>query len=88
MDFPIDAKPALLGRKSSVKGPSHTFRRLAMPGAIPAARLDFREDAKEKQLAEFGETAAPKPAEEPPTSSKEALSSFNDFMTSRSEEDF
>ena len=84
---PIDAKPALLGRKSSVKGPSHTFRRLAMPGAIPAARLEFREDAKEKQLAEFGETAAPKPAEEP-TSSKEALSSFNDFMTSRNEEDF
>ena len=79
---PLDAKPRLLGTRQSVKGPSHTFRRMAIPGVITAPQLEFQEDAKEKQLADFGETVAPKEKEEP-VSSKEALSSFNDFMTSR-----
>ena len=79
---PIDAKPRLLGTKQSVKGPAHTFRRMAIPGVITAPQLDFQEDAKAQQLADFGETVAPKEKEEP-VSSKEALSSFNDFMTSR-----
>ena len=83
---PIDAKPRLLGTKQSVKGPAHTFRRMAIPGVITAPQLDFQEDAKAQQLADFGETVAPKETEEP-SSSKEALSSFNEFMTSRHRDD-
>ena len=83
---PIDAKPRLLGTKQSVKGPAHTFRRMAIPGVITAPQLDFQEDAKAQQLAAFGETVAPKETDEP-SSSKEALSSFNDFMTSRHRDD-
>ena len=83
---PIDAKPRLLGTKQSVKGPAHTFRRMAIPGVITAPQLDFQEDAKVQQLADFGETVAPKETEEP-SSSKEALSSFNEFMTSRHRDD-
>ncbi|MBR2872480.1 MAG: transposase [Lentisphaeria bacterium] len=83
---PIDAKPRLLGTKQSVKGPAHTFRRMAIPGVITAPQLDFQEDAKAQQLADFGETVASKETEEP-SSSKEALSSFNEFMTSRHRDD-
>ena len=83
---PVDAKPQLLGTRTSVKGPSHTFRRLSMPGTITPAQMDFHEDRKAKQLADFEEAITPA-AEE--TSSREALNSFNDFMTSRnSDEDF
>ena len=83
---PVDAKPQLLGTRTSVKGPSHTFRRLSMPGTITPAPMDFHEDRKAKQLADFEEAITPA-AEE--TSSREALHSFNDFMTSRnSDEDF
>ena len=83
---PVDAKPQLLGTKSSVKGHVHSYRHYALPGVITAPELEFQEDKKQKQLADFGETVAPKETEEP-SSSKEALSSFNEFMTSRHRDD-
>ena len=86
---PVDANPRLLGTRSSVKGPSHTFRRLEMPGVITAggqpAPLEFHEDKKAQQLIEFGSSVIPQSEE--PCSSKEALQGFNEFMTSRKRDD-
>ena len=68
---------------SSVKGSAHHYVHHRLIGGIePAAQIEFREEEKEKRLAEFGSVAAPHQQEEP-ASSREALSSFNDFMTSR-----
>ena len=82
---PIDAKPVLLGTKTSVKGPSHTFRRLEMPGVITAPNVEFQEDKKQKQLSDFGSAIMPEAEEQ--ASSKEALNNFNSFMTSRHRDD-
>ena len=83
---PIDAKPRLLGTKSSVKGPSHTFRRIELPGVITPPQIEFQEDKKQKQLDGFKSLITPVPAEEL-TSSKEDLHNFNDFMTSRNRDE-
>ena len=82
---PIDAKPQLLGTKTSVKGPSHTFRRVEMPGVITAPKVEFQEDKKQKQLADFGSAIMPQTEEL--SSSQEALNNFNNFMTSRHRDD-
>ena len=83
---PIDAKPRLLGTKSSVKGPAHTFRRVELPGVITPPQIEFQEDKKQKQIDGFKSLITPVPAEEL-TSSKEDLHNFNDFMTSRNRDE-
>ena len=86
---PIDAKPRLLGTRSSVKGPSHTFRRVEIPGVITAPKVEFQEDKKAARLAEFSGTVTNTTTEEL-SSSKEDLHNFNSFMITRNrdEEDY
>ena len=93
-EYEARARLRKLDSKHAVKGETHNpavYVPAAEHRAMCAGRgEDIQKDGgtKDKRLAEFGEAAAPKPAEEP-TSSKEALSSFNDFMTSRKgDEDF
>ena len=83
---PIDAKPRLLGTKSSVKGPAHTFRRIEMPGVITPAQVEFQEDKKTARLAKFTETVTRKTNEEL-SSSKEDLHNFNSFMITRNRDE-
>lgn len=81
-----------IGSKASVKGAAHKYTRFQLieagtPTEAPKPALEFREDAREEELAAFGEAIRPETTHEERTSTDE-LRDFHQFITSaRNEED-
>lgn len=91
-----DAPLVPVGSRRSVKGAAHEFTRFTLPGTIEPApkaqdrgrKLEFREDEEEERRREFGRAIMTPPTAPEDKPDPQQLQDFNQFMTSRRDDEF
>ncbi len=91
-----DAPLVPVGSRRSVKGTAHEFTRFTLPGTIEPApkapesarKLEFREDEEEERRREFGRAIMTPPTTPEDKPNPQQLQDFNQFMTSRRDDEF
>lgn len=91
-----DAPLVPVGSRRSVKGAAHEFTRFTLPGTIEPApkepesarKLEFREDEEDARRREFSRAVMTPPTAPEDKPNPQQLQDFNQFMTSRRDDDF
>ncbi len=91
-----DAPLVPVGSRRSVKGAAHEFTRFTLPGTIEPApkaqdrgrKLEFREDEEDVRRREFSRAVMTPPTAPEDKPNPQQLQDFNQFMTSRRDDDF